>query len=109
MNTKSCCFCFSLKTGVWLIGILQITALIGTVYNGLVRWTSVVDLITTVITTSIFCVLFLDMMLNPDHDPLRLRNFVWVSYLVGVIVIQAVVATMGVLGIGFDITTPFCR
>ena len=87
MNTKSCCFCFSLKTGVWLIGILQITALIGTVYNGLVQWTSVVDLITTVITTSIFCVLFLDMMLNPDHDTLRLRNFVWVSYLVGVIVI----------------------
>ena len=54
------------------------------------------------LTSCLFIFLFLDMMLNPEHDTLKLRNCVWISYLVGLIIIPIVITALGILGFAFD-------
>ena len=35
MDQDKCCCCFSIKTGVWIIGALQIIGWVGNTYNGI--------------------------------------------------------------------------
>ena len=66
-------------------------------------------MVTTIICTALFGFLFLDMMLNPDHDTLKLRTIVWICYLIGLIIVPVIVQALVPLGVGDAWMEPACR
>ena len=108
MESKTCCCCLSLKTGVWIIGILQIIDLFSSVSQYLVETQLIIPMVTSIITTCLFIFLFLDMMLNPEHDTLKLRNCVWITYLIGLIIIPIIITALGIIGVAFDYVSLIC-
>ena len=108
MDQDRCCLCFSVKTGVWIIGALEIISMVEDIYNGLV-YKMIAQFLLSLIITAIFCVLFLFMMVSPTGDTYKLRNSVFFYYLIALTIIPVVITLMGIFGIGFDIVTPICN
>ena len=101
-DSKSCCCCFSLKTGVWLIGGLVILNVASSFYSA-----AVYDLwgfyMIQLVLEAIFCILFLIMMISDRHDTYNMRNGVFFYYLIGLVLIPLGVTILGIFGIGWDI------
>ena len=58
---------------------------------------------------SMFCVLFLFMMLDKANFGQEERRYTCYFYLIGMVVIPFIVANFGNFGIGFDFVTPICH
>ena len=67
------------------------------------------QVVVSLLLTGIFCTMFLIMMISPNTDSYKLRNSVFLYYLIAMTIIPVVVAIMGLFGVGFDFVTPLCR
>ena len=108
MNQDRCCCCFSVKTGVWLIGALEIIGMVQNIYNGLV-YDMLASVLASLILSGIFCVMFLFMMVSPNTDSYKLRNSVFLYYLIAMTIIPVAIVIMGMFNLGFDFVGPICR
>ena len=111
MTQDTCCLCFSLKTGVWLIGLFEMLCLVQSLvegflggqlpYPGSTYMLAVIPLM--------FIVLFLFMMLDKENFGEKERRYTSYFYLIGMVIVPFVIGTLGMYGPGFDFVTPICH
>merc|ERR1712228_477055 len=99
---ETCCMCFSLKTGVWLIGALVILSVATAFWNS-ARYDEWGFFMINAGISAIFCVLFLIMMISQSLDNYKLRYTVFVYYTVGLVLVPLVLTVLAVFGVGWDI------
>ena len=107
-GNPTCCWCFSLKTGVWLIGSLVILNVASSFYSAAVYslWGFYA---VQLVLEAIFCVIFLITMISSIHDTYKTRNTVFIYYLIGILIIPLIIDVLGLIGIQWDIITQICK
>ena len=62
----------------------------------------------TLVLEGIFCVLFLMMMISESADTYKLRNGVFLYYLIGLTLIPVVFSLLAAFGVGWDLVKQVC-
>ena len=107
-QNQTCCCCFSLKTGVWLIGGLVILNVISGLYQAGGYGTWGYNSISLALNFG-FCILFLIMMVSPSNDTFKLRNGVFLYYLIALTLVPAIITILAVFGVGWNIVDDVCN
>ena len=92
---------------MWLIGGLVILNVAGSFYQAAVYnlWGFYAI---TLGLQGIFCVLFLMMMISESADTYKMRNAVFLYYLIALTLIPVVISFLAAFGVGWDVVKQIC-